>query len=196
MRNPLRDEGAAFRFVLFVLAASAAIALASWIETWFGLGVALALAVLAVVGLRGGRERRDQAHVTGLEDGVRRVLVIANETLEGRDLVEAVRERVGVRGEVMIVAPALNTRVRLWASDEDDARAAAASRLEASLARLVAAGLTVTGAVGDSDPVQRSRTRSDPSPPTRSCSPPIRRGCRTGSNAASVSASRSGSTCR
>jgi hypothetical protein len=54
------------------------------------------------------------------------VLVIANETVEGEALHEAIhasaRDEVS---EVLVIAPALNSRVRHWASDEDDARFAA-----------------------------------------------------------------------
>jgi hypothetical protein len=59
-----------------------------------------------------------------------------------------------VRAEVLVVTPALNSPLRHWASDEDDARAAAGERLEASLARLRALGIEAHGAVGDADPLQ------------------------------------------
>jgi hypothetical protein len=52
------------------------------------------------------------------------------------------------------VCPALNSRVRTWTSDEDPARAEAQSRLDASLARLGAAGVSARGEIGDGDPLQ------------------------------------------
>jgi hypothetical protein len=42
---------------------------------------------------------------------------------------------------VLIVAPALNSRLRHWVSDEDEARAAAEERLTRSLERLRADGV-------------------------------------------------------
>ena len=88
-------------------------------------------------------------------DGVRRVLVVANETVGGRELLEAlVRRADGVREEILVVCPALNSRTRTWASDEDGARAAAQARLDASLARLRAVGVEARGEVGDGDPLQ------------------------------------------
>jgi hypothetical protein len=42
VRNPLRDEGAAFQVVLLALVVLGLIALGSWINTWFGLAVFVA----------------------------------------------------------------------------------------------------------------------------------------------------------
>jgi hypothetical protein len=69
----------------------------------------------------------------------RRVLVIANETVEA-DILRETLESVARATEVLVVAPALNTRLRHWTSDED-ARAAAGSRLLASLAAIDDAGV-------------------------------------------------------
>src|SRR3954465_14075859 len=55
---------------------------------------------------------------------------------------------------VTIVAPALNSRLRHWLSDEDPARRAAAERLERCTAALADAGVRVDGRVGDADPLQ------------------------------------------
>ena len=60
-------------------------------------------------------------------DGVqgRRILVISNETVTGTVLHEAIRFRArNVGGEVLVVVPALNSRVRNWMSDVDGARRA------------------------------------------------------------------------
>jgi hypothetical protein len=59
----------------------------------------------------------------------------------------------GRRAEVLVVAPALNTGVRHWLSDEDGAREAAQSRLSRCLASLRAAGVRAWGWVGDADPM-------------------------------------------
>jgi hypothetical protein len=83
----------------------------------------------------------------------RRILVIANETVKGRTLQAALLLDDGA-ADVLIVAPALNSRLRRWLSDEDEARGAARSRLEAVVDALAGSGLRVRGRVGDSDPLQ------------------------------------------
>ena len=83
-----------------------------------------------------------------------RVLVVANETCAGRALLEELRGRVGPGSEVLVVAPALNSRLRHIFADTDAAYAAAEERLAESIEMLRAAGIAASGAVGDSDPVQ------------------------------------------
>jgi hypothetical protein len=86
---------------------------------------------------------------------VRKVLVIANETLAGRALLDEIVRRVnGDEAEVLVVCPALNSRLKHWASDDVAARQAASERLVASLATLAALGIDARGEVGDADPVQ------------------------------------------
>ncbi len=52
MRNPLRDEAAAFRLVLWTIAFLAPIVVASWIATWLGVAVFVAATVAVVVIVR------------------------------------------------------------------------------------------------------------------------------------------------
>src|SRR4051812_25181808 len=83
----------------------------------------------------------------------RRVLVISNETVEA----EALRDTIAAHArtiEVVVVAPALNSRLRHWLSDEDPARRAAEARLAGCLTALARAGVDVDGWVGDADPIQ------------------------------------------
>ena len=54
---------------------------------------------------------------------------------------------------VLVIAPAVNSRLRRWLSDEDGARRRAEERLEAYVERLERAGMHVSGEVGDADPV-------------------------------------------
>jgi hypothetical protein len=54
---------------------------------------------------------------------------------------------------VLVIAPAVNSRLRRWLSD-DDARHMARERLEAYLDRLECAGVRTSGRIGDADPVQ------------------------------------------
>jgi hypothetical protein len=55
---------------------------------------------------------------------------------------------------LLIVAPAVNSWLRHWFSDEDDARRAAEDRLRVCVGRFERAGFNVEGHVGDPDPVQ------------------------------------------
>jgi hypothetical protein len=85
----------------------------------------------------------------------RRLLVIANETCTGADLFREIRERVGgTDAEVLVVAPALTSRLRYWISDEDPGIQAAGQRLARSIERCAAAGIPADGALGDADPLQ------------------------------------------
>ena len=56
--------------------------------------------------------------------------------------------------EVLAVAPALNSRLRHWLSDEDGARRQAEERADACVDRLERTGAHARGSVGDADPVQ------------------------------------------
>src|SRR5207244_13605898 len=58
-----------------------------------------------------------------------------NEAVESAVLHESRRRATGGLGiaEILVVAPALNSRVRHWISDEDEARRAAETRLLRSL---------------------------------------------------------------
>jgi hypothetical protein len=85
----------------------------------------------------------------------RRILVISNETVIGTVLHQAIRFRAhNVSGEVLVVAPALNSRLRHWMSDVDAARSAAEERLQRCLERLAAAGIRARGEIGDGDPLR------------------------------------------
>jgi GABA permease len=88
-------------------------------------------------------------------EGERRILVVANETVTGGELLREISRRAnGERTSLLVVTPALNSQMKHWASDEDGARAAAQARLDASLAALQLAGLNARGEVGDDDPLQ------------------------------------------
>ena len=56
--------------------------------------------------------------------------------------------------EVLVVAPALNSWLRHWLSDEDAARRRAEERVVAWLDRLERSGVHAQGRVGDPDPLQ------------------------------------------
>jgi hypothetical protein len=159
MKNPLRSEAEAYRFLLGTIVYFGAIVLAALVGgTWWGVGVFAALTAVALVWFF-QRETVPPPPKTaprhrGGEDE-KRILVVANETVGGRTLREMIHKRSeGVREEVLVVTPALNTPLRHWTSDEDKAREAARERLDASLAQLREAGINVRGEVGTDDPLQ------------------------------------------
>lgn len=156
MENPFRSEPAAFRFLLVTIAAFALIVVASWINDWLGLATFLALTAAAVVVYlrqRGPTPPPMRVEHVGPPD-VRRVLVVANETVGGKDLLDALGEMaLAEKTEFLVVSPAVTTRLKTWTSDEDPARAEAQARLDATLARLREVGIDARGEVGDVDPL-------------------------------------------
>jgi len=82
------------------------------------------------------------------------LLVLANETLASRDVRELVSLRsAGCDAEVLVVAPALTSRLAYWATDDRDARLAAEERVRACLDALADADVVAEGVVGDADPL-------------------------------------------
>ena len=157
-RNPFRSEADAFHLLFVTIAAFAAIAVASLLGGWqVGVPVWIAVTLAAIwFYLRPlPDERVPRAAPLAGDPGERRILVVANETVTGAELREAIeRAASGHRSQVLVVTPALNSKLRHWASDEDGARAAARTRLADSLSSLSAIGVDARGEVGDSDPLQ------------------------------------------
>jgi nucleotide-binding universal stress UspA family protein len=86
-----------------------------------------------------------------------KILVLANETAESAVLLDAIERSADSATEVLAVAPALNSRLRHWASDEDGARDAAKERLQRLVEQLQRSGIDATGMIGDADPLQAIR---------------------------------------
>jgi len=123
-------------------------------EVALGVFLALALGVAAGLYLKTEPRVREPAIWERGGGDRRRVLVVANETVTGAALLEEIIRRGGERAEVLVVTPALNSRLRHWTSDEDRSRGEAQARLDAALAALAARGVEATGHVGADDPLQ------------------------------------------
>jgi hypothetical protein len=158
MRNPFRSEAEAYRFLLLTVGYFALIVIAASLATWLGLLVFIVLtaaALLLWVRSRSNEPRLRESIPSRSAENERRILVIANETVGGRELLAILKEKAeAVEERLLVVCPALNSQVRTWTSDEDGARAAAQQRLDASLARLRREGIQADGEVGDADPLQ------------------------------------------
>jgi nucleotide-binding universal stress UspA family protein len=88
---------------------------------------------------------------------VRNVLVVANQTLGGRALMEVPREQLADDDcDIHIVVPATNPADH-WVYTEGEAQALAAERLERARSRFGALGCAVTGEVGDANPLYAVR---------------------------------------
>jgi GABA permease len=157
MHNPLRTEADVFRLVVAIVVA-AALVVALTLLTRPVWGVLLA-ALLIGIGIwlswrvtRGSEPRSVEARQSG--DDTRRILVVANQTATGKELLEEIRNRCrGRRCEVMLVSPALvGSRAARWASDIDEGMGLARERLARSVTALLGVGVEVRAEVGDPDP--------------------------------------------
>ena len=157
MHNPLRSEADVFRLVVVIGAAAALVVALSLITrpVW---GVLLA-ALLIGIGIgfawrvtRGSEPRSVAGHP--VPDDTRRILVVANQTAAGRELLEEIGNRCrGHKAEVMLVSPALvGSRAERWASDIDEGLDLARQRMARSVAALRSIGVEVDAEVGDPDP--------------------------------------------
>jgi hypothetical protein len=156
--NPLRSEEDAFRFTLIVAVLVAPVALAAiLVSSTAALVVGGGVIVGLVVGLfLLKREEPEEKLLLGQpRDDKLRVLVVANETLPGQALRAEIAHRThGHDAEVRVVCPALNTKIKHWVSDEDEARQHAQERVDSVLSQLGREGVVAEGDIGDSDPVQ------------------------------------------
>jgi hypothetical protein len=157
MHNPLRSEADAFRWLL-VIGGAVVSAIVLTLLTRPVVGVvwtALLIGFGVGFGYRSARGSlpRD-VEVTKGGDGKFRLLVVANETVQGEALLNEIRDRCRDRRcEVMVVTPALaSSRASHWASDIDEAIERARQRMELSLIEIKQLGLKAKGEIGDSDP--------------------------------------------
>jgi hypothetical protein len=156
VESPFRSEAAAFRFLLITIGAFALIVLASAASTTLGFLTFLGLSAAAVaVYLRQRGPAPGTEHVTQLGGpDERRVLVVANETVAGEELLSTISTlALTEKTFFQVVCPALNSRLKTYTSDEDPAREAAQKRLDVTLARLASVGIDANGVVGDGDPL-------------------------------------------
>ena len=87
----------------------------------------------------------------------RHILVIANQTVAGHALIDAVRSKAGDGDGLVTVLAPINQPQRGYVVYEDTRRASAGRRLERALAELREAGIRASGMVVDCDPASAAR---------------------------------------
>jgi hypothetical protein len=83
----------------------------------------------------------------------KRILALVSEPVSGEALKSAMPPGDAEEAEVLVVAPALNTRTRFWLSDTDDAIRRADEVQEESVERMEEEGVDAAGDTGESDPL-------------------------------------------
>jgi hypothetical protein len=123
-------------------------------ELGAGVGMAAGAAAATALLVWAVRAKPERAvEVAKSEDAEHRVLVIAVAEATA-DAAERIADLAGSASDVRVLVPVPSHRLDRWLSAEDDARAEAERRLAHAAGALVAAGLPVSGSVGDADAAQ------------------------------------------
>src|SRR4051794_19660232 len=160
MRNPVRSEADAFHIVVGSGAVLvAAVVVGALVTPWVGLALvagAVAGALVWEIATRDPQRRQplkeamERGRTFGAAaDGRRRVLVVANRTLQSAALRGEIAERAGDGADVRVIVPILCSRVHYLASDIDRELTEARIRLDDVLAWAAEHDVRVSGAVGD-----------------------------------------------
>jgi hypothetical protein len=148
----LRAFAAPLIVAVIAVCVAAAMALSGSVGAGLGMAVgALAATALIVFAARAGPEGR--LEVARSADDAHRVLVVAT-TETTAESAQRIADLVGTTADVRVVVPVPSHTLDRWLSAEDQARAEAERRLAHAAGALVAAGLPVSGSVGDPDPAQ------------------------------------------
>ncbi|MGH3010011.1 MAG: hypothetical protein ACRDLM_11485 [Gaiellaceae bacterium] len=132
MRNPLRSEGEAYRFLWIVVGGAIVIVVAAVIDKWLGVAVAViafgALGWWLVKEPVPGAADPPKAVVSETPPGTRRILVVAPPGTESVAVPDG--------AEVLVVVPALSSKVEALTGAVDDRRGDAESTAAALEARI------------------------------------------------------------
>lgn len=83
-----------------------------------------------------------------------KILAVVNEAIDAAALRSAVGSDAAANAEVLVIAPALNSKLRFWASDPDAAIDRAQDVAQESVERMEEEGIDASGGTGESDPLQ------------------------------------------
>ena len=150
----MRFRPLAIPLIIALICASivASMALAGLVGAGLGMAVG-AVAATSLVVFASRSKPNLRIEVAESPDGAHRVLVVASAEATAVSA-QRVAELAGSPKDVRVVVPVPSHRLDRWLSAEDDARREAEGRLARSAGALVAAGLPVSGSVGDPDPAQ------------------------------------------
>jgi nucleotide-binding universal stress UspA family protein len=148
----LRPFAAPLIIALICTSVAAAMALSGSVGAGLGMAVGAAAATALIVFAARARPE-GRVEVAESADSGHRVLVVAVAEPTARSA-ERIAALVGSPADVRVVVPVPSHRLDRWLSAEDDARDEAERRLAHAAGVLVAAGLPVSGSVGDPDPAQ------------------------------------------
>jgi hypothetical protein len=158
MNRDDRVEFAAIPIVLALLAAGGLLLLSAATEQWAWLLVAVpVLAVGALVAWAMQSRQRPPPDMVprtgGSDDGVHRILVVADEHLTSTAFRDAISSRAQTRPtEAFVTAPALASRLGRWTGDESS-YTEAKQHLDDTLRELAAIGIEASGQIGAHDPI-------------------------------------------
>jgi hypothetical protein len=146
----------AFAIPLIIAAIGVPVVAAMALAGTFGAGLGMAVGALAatsVVVFAARSKPQRKLEVASADAAGHRVLVLAV-----AEATPAAAQRIaditGSPSDVRLLVPVPSHRLDRWLSAEDEARHEAEARLARSAGALVAAGLPVSGSVGDADPAQ------------------------------------------
>lgn len=150
----LRFRAYAIPLIIALICSSivASMALAGLVGAGLGMAVgAVAATALVIFASRARPDRKIE--VAEHTDSRHRVLVVATAEANAESA-QRIADLAGTSEDVRVLVPVPSHRLDRWLSAEDDARREAEARLARSAGALVAAGLPVSGSVGDHDPAQ------------------------------------------
>jgi nucleotide-binding universal stress UspA family protein len=150
----MRFRPFAIPLIIGLICASIVAAMATSGEFGAGLGMAVgAVAATALIVFAARARPQRTIEVAETSEPGHRVLVVA--VVEATEIsAQRIAELAGETADVRVVVPVPSHRLDRWLSAEDEARREAEARLARSAGALVAAGLPVSGSVGDPDPAQ------------------------------------------
>ena len=162
MRTPIRSETDAFRIVYgiaFLIGVCVLLGIAT--DAIVGAIVFTLVALAALVwdlrapdNERRGPLQEAAAASTPRRDDSWRILVVANETLQGEELRQAIMHRAKLKPELTVVAPILPSRAHYVTTDIDKEMQEAQQRLDATLRWAADNGFNARGEVGNHSPLQ------------------------------------------
>lgn len=128
--------------------------LGTFTDVGTGFGLATGAVVVAVLLVSAARALpRDQMEVSAGGAPGRRLLVVAMAEPTPK-AAQRVAAQAGDAADVRLLVPLRTRRIDRWLSADDQARGDAERLLARAAGALVAAGLPVSGSLGDADPVQ------------------------------------------